>query len=462
MIIAKHIPALQVLVPFFGALFSALCFNQKIARIITIITIFIGIFISIYGCQIVQQPISYFFGDWPAPIGIEYRIDKLNQPIILYIQGVLLFFLLFCHGFINSTILKSIAESRRHLFYAILLFAHTGYIGMLSTNDLFNLYVFIEIASLSSYILMAQSEYPKAIIGSFDYLILGTIGATLILIGVGFLFSKTGSLNITDIYNRLEGNYNSRIVITGAAFFILGAILKMAFFPMHFWMIRAYTNSSAIILVYLASISTMVGAYIFLRFANYVFDYNIIFATLSSILNPLSLMAILVCTFLAYRVDDLRSIIVYSSASQVGYAILLISITQDNSVLYQFLLADSINKIALFLIIAFAEDDPARNYSNSIISAAIALNLICSSGLPLGSLFIVKINILTILIEHGFWLSFIAIIIASAIALLYHYKIVKLLYFNFETQPLYFSKNTYGLIFITILQFLAIPIFYLV
>ena len=137
---------------------------------------------------------------------------------------VLLFFLVFCHKITNRTILKYINNNRKSLFYGILLFAHTGYLGMIATHDFFNLYIFIEISALSSYVLIASGNNPKSLIGAFDYLIIGSIGATLILISIGFLLSITGSLNMAEIAAYLQEHTNSRIITIAISFFLIGAI----------------------------------------------------------------------------------------------------------------------------------------------------------------------------------------------------------------------------------------------
>lgn len=180
MILAKHFPILQILFPFAGALLATIFFRFiLLTRIITICSILTSFIVSIYGYSIVKNTeISYVMGGWASSIGIEYYLTSLNQAIIVYLNSVLLFFLIFCYNITNQTILKYINHNRRALFFAILLFAHMGYLGMVSTNDFFNLYVFIEISALSSYVLIASGGNPKSLIGALDYLIMGSIGAT--------------------------------------------------------------------------------------------------------------------------------------------------------------------------------------------------------------------------------------------------------------------------------------------
>lgn len=463
MTIIKHIPALQVIIPLFGALFSAISFRVNFARIIAIAAIMVSFIISLYGFLIVNdvQDLFYLFGDWPAPIGIEYRLDVVNQPVIIFINFTLLFFLVFCNHLTKYSILDYIDEKRQHLFYTILLFAQTGYIGMVSTNDLFNLYVFIEISSLSAYILMAHGNNPKAVIGAFDYLMLGTIGATLILIGIGFLLSHTGSLNISDIQQRLGVYYDSRILLTGISFFIVGIILKISLFPMHFWMIRAYSSSPPVILTYLASISSIIGAYLFIRFVHFAIDYNHISELLSIFLRVTSLATIIICSTLAFKSLTVKKIIIYSSATQIGYVILLLSIDLDaRELLRQFLLIDAINKIALFLLVSHIELEWGIIKSSVLWRILVIITLICSAGFPISSMFIVKINILNLLIEKNLWIDFVVVLLGSSIALLYHYKIAEILFFKTTEKslpnPNYTKSKSYGLIFICMIQLLLI------
>ena len=128
MTLINHIPALQVLIPFFSALFCALTFHKFTSWLIATIAIITNLVITLYGISTSGNFQSYSFGNWQAPIGIEYSLDYLNQPIIIYINGVLLFFLLFGKQLINKTITKYIDDKKHHMFYSLLLFAHAGYL----------------------------------------------------------------------------------------------------------------------------------------------------------------------------------------------------------------------------------------------------------------------------------------------------------------------------------------------
>ncbi|MDG1436323.1 MAG: proton-conducting transporter membrane subunit [Rickettsiaceae bacterium] len=461
MIIAQHIPILQILIPFFAALLSTISFHKLTAQIIAIISAILGLSLSLYALPFVQSSIFYNFAGWDAPMGIEYRLDNLNQPIIILLNFVLLFFLVFGSELIEKTITDYIDNKRQHIFYSLLLFAHAGYLGVVSTNDLFNLYVFIEISSLATYVLMSKGRRASSLIGAFDYLMLGTIGATLILIGIGFLLAIAGSLNITDIANILGNSSFSRLTATAIAFFLSGAILKMAFFPMHFWMVRAYSSVAPLLLTYLAAVSGMIGVYVLLRFIYFVVGIEPIFATLTMILRPTAIMTILICTILSLRADDLKKIIIYSSASQTGYIFLIMTIWETQALLFQLLIFDALNKIALFTIIAHIQnktDDLRFKHiktitGNALFKTLVCLALIFSASLPLTSMFFVKVQLLDLLLKYNLIKEFVAVVFGSVFGLLYHLKFAKAIFYSHSSNgTIHINTNLYGLTAIVMMQ----------
>ncbi len=475
MTLIKHIPALQVLIPFFAALFCTLTFHKFTSWIIATIAISLNLAVGLYAMPLIKNSIVYVFGNWAAPIGIEYRLDYLNQPIIIYVNGVLLFFLVFGKQLINKTVTRYIDHKKHHMFYSLLLFAHAGYIGVLSTNDLFNLYVFIEISSLATYVLLSKGNNPKALIGAFDYLIMGTIGATLILISIGFFFSITGSLNISDIFNILQKNFSTttdttssdglNILLTAIVFFLVGSILKMAFFPLHFWMIRAYSASAPFILTYIAAISSLLGVYMIMRFMYFTIEAGLVYIPISIILRSMAIVAIISCSYLALKSKDIKKIVIYSTALQIGYVFLLLSIWQAKSLLFQLLIIDSINKVGLFTLLTHIQNktnelnvNSMKQIRNSFVFECLAaLIILFSSGLPITSMFIVKIKIFDLLIQQKLILEFIVVIIASIFGVLYHLKFTKAIFFGKEENGVMkIDTNLLGLIAIVVIHIVTL------
>ena len=392
-------------------------------------------------------------------------VDLLNQPIIVFINGVLLFFLIFGRELISCTITDYIGHKRQHIFYSLLLFAHVGYLGVISTNDLFNIYVFIEISSLATYVLMSKGGNPRALIGAFDYLMLGTIGATLILIGIGFFLALTGSLNITDVGNILTQHYTSKVATTAIVFFLTGAILKMAFFPMHFWMVRAYSSAPPFILTYTASISSIFGVYIILRFTHFTINGDLIQESMTVILRPIAMFTIVVCTFLALKTNNFKKIIIYSTASQIGYIFLLMTIWSARNLLFQLLILDSVNKIALFTIVAHLQNKASNlDFENfmsiedsNLFKVLVAFALIFSAGLPLSAMFLVKIKLFDLLLGTGLFLEFIVVMIGGVFGMLYHFKLTKAVFFSPKSNgTIEINTKLHGLVAIVAFQIIII------
>jgi len=435
MTLIKHIPALQVLIPFFAALFCTLTFHKFTSWIIATIAVSLNLAVGLYAMPLIKNSIVYVFGNWAAPIGIEYRLDYLNS---------------------------------------LLLFAHAGYIGVLSTNDLFNLYVFIEISSLATYVLLSKGNNPKALIGAFDYLIMGTIGATLILISIGFFFSITGSLNISDIFNILQKNFSTtdttssdglNILLIAIVFFLVGSILKMAFFPLHFWMIRAYSASAPFILTYISAISSLLGVYMIMRFIYFTIEAGLVYIPISIILRSMAIVAIISCSYLALKSKDIKKIVIYSTALQIGYVFLLLSIWQAKSLLFQLLIIDSINKVGLFTLLTHIQNktnelnvNSMKQIRNSFVFKCLAaLIILFSSGLPITSMFIVKIKIFDLLIQQKLILEFIVLIIASIFGVLYHLKFTKAIFFGKEENgAMKIDTNLLGLIAIVFIHIVTL------
>ena len=183
--------------------------------------------------------ISYAMGQWLAPWGIEFRIDKLNSFLILIVS----FFALYACFFGLRSLKNDIEESKISLFWTSYLLCITGLLGVLITGDAFNIFVFLEISSLATYIIIGLGRDKKALYASFQYLILGTMGATFIVIAIGLLYVTTGTLNLFDLSFRVKNIVDNPALITAIAFLFVGISLKAAIFPLHTWLPNAYSYS---------------------------------------------------------------------------------------------------------------------------------------------------------------------------------------------------------------------------
>ena len=209
------------------------------------------------------------------------------------------------------------------LFYTSYLLCLAGLLGVTITGDAFNIFVFLEISSLSSYILISLGRQPMALTAAYRYLVLGTIGATFYLIGVGLLYQATGTLNIADLAVRVAEVGDSRSVRASFGFMTVGLGIKLALFPLHVWLPNAYAYAPSVSSAFLAATATKVSIYVLVRVFFTIFGPNYSFETmpLEVVLLPLAVSAMFVGSLVAIFQDDVKRMLAYSSVAQIGYMI---------------------------------------------------------------------------------------------------------------------------------------------
>jgi len=255
-IIIKNLPILVVLCPLMMSLFVVLIPNTFISWIVTLFTTLITFIFSLLLYQEVYQysSISYALGNWIPPLGIEYVIDKVSIIPIIIITLIS-----FLTTFFASKIMPAeINNSSISKVYSLWLLAIAGLIGLVTTGDAFNLFVFLEISSLASVALVAMGAQKdkQALVAAYNYLILGAVGATFYVIGVGLLYGITGTLNLADLSSRITEINDNRALVAGFGFMIVGIMVKAAVFPLHIWLPRAYAYAPSAVSVLLAATAT--------------------------------------------------------------------------------------------------------------------------------------------------------------------------------------------------------------
>jgi multicomponent Na+:H+ antiporter subunit D len=225
---------------------------------------------------------------------------------------------------------------------------------MAATGDAFNLFVFMEISSLSMYVLIALGRNRRALMASYQYLIMGTIGATFYVIGVGLLYLVTGTLNLADMAQRLPEVVEDRAVLAALAFITVGVCLKLALFPLHLWLPNAYAYAPSAVTAFIAGTATKVAVYVLLRFYFSIFGGSSVFAQMpmSEILLVLSIAAMFLASLTAIYQTDFKRLLAYSSVAQIGYITLGISFASDTGVTAAIvhLFNHAVTKTALFMM----------------------------------------------------------------------------------------------------------------
>ncbi|MEL6365166.1 MAG: monovalent cation/H+ antiporter subunit D family protein [Pseudomonadota bacterium] len=352
--LVDQLPALQVVVPLVAAPVTILMPKGRVpwawASLVAAATFAISLAllhqVAAYG------PISYELGGWAPPWGIEYRVDLANALVLTLVSGVAAF--VFPYSY--RSVISEIDENQLPLFYAALLICMTGLLGVAITGDAFNVFVFLEISSLSTYALVAMGgrHDRRALHSAYNYLVMGTIGATFFVIGVGLLYAATGTLNMADMHDKLAG-METRVVEAGFAFIVVGIGLKLAMFPLHLWLPNAYAHAPSAVSAFIAATSTKVAVYVIVRFLFTVFytDSSFEQAALSYVILPLGVVGMFAASLVAVFQSDVKRMLAYSSVAQIGYMLLGIGLGSVDGVSAALvhLVNHALMKAALFMAV---------------------------------------------------------------------------------------------------------------
>ncbi|NOX96062.1 MAG: monovalent cation/H+ antiporter subunit D family protein [Alphaproteobacteria bacterium] len=373
--------------------------------------------------------ISYHLGDWAPPMGIEYRLDLANTLVLFLVSGLAAVVFPFAYRSVQS----EIDERQTPTFYGALLICMVGLLGVTITGDAFNVFVFLEISSLSTYALIAMGAKRdrRALTAAFNYLVMGTIGATFFVIGIGLLYQATGTLNMADLHDRLIGQDN-RMVQAGFAFILVGIGLKLAMFPMHLWLPNAYHYAPSAVTAFIAATATKVAVYVLIRFFFSVFNFDFAFigAAFTYVLLPLGLIGMFVASLVAVFQEDVKRMLAYSSVAQIGYMLLGLSFAtvEGLTATLVHMFNHALMKGALFMAVACVV---FRVGSHSISAFAglskrmpyttwaFLISGLSLVGVPLTVGFVSKWYLLQAAFSAGHWYAGFLIVASSLIALLY-------------------------------------------
>ena len=353
MSLAAHLPALQVVVPLLAAPLTVLLRRRDLAFGLALAASWAAFVIAVLLWLRVADSgtISYAIGNWPPPWGIEYRVDKLSAFVLVLVSGIASLVLPYSRASIEA----EVSPQQHYLFYTMFLLCLAGLLGITITGDAFNIFVFLEVSSLATYVLIALGRDRRALMASYQYLIMGTIGATFFVIGVGLLYLMTGTLNIVDMGQRIANVQGTRPVLAALAFLTVGVSLKLALFPLHQWLPNAYTYAPSAVSSLLAATATKVAVYVLLRFYFSVFGESAVFAKLpmQEAMLLLALAGMLVASAIAIFQTDLKRLFAYSSVAQIGYIILGLSFSSASGLTATIahLFNHGVTKGAIFLLL---------------------------------------------------------------------------------------------------------------
>lgn len=451
--IDNNLPVLLVMVPLLGGLLSVVIgtiFGSKRdlawswAFFVALATFWLVIEMLL---EVVAAPagkVVYNLGSWPGPWGIEYVVDHLNAFVLLVVAGIGAATTLFARHSIPS----EVPGDRLHVFYGVWLLAIAGLLGITVTGDTFNVYVLLEISSLTSYALIAMGKQRdrRALLAALRYLIIGSIGASFILLGIGYLLMLTGTLNMADMHAglvALENYEENRTVLVAFAFLLTGLSIKMALFPLHMWLPGAYTHAPSAVSALLASTATKVGVYMAFRFMFTIFGREYSFDVLpgQEVLLLCAALAVIIPNMTAIRQTNVKRLLAYSSLGQIGYMVMGFAIANQASMTGAIvhIFNHAAMKGGMFMAVGAVIYRIGRAHTSDFTGlgkrmpwtmAAFSVGGFGLVGFPLTAGFISKWYLLKGCVQAGYWPLVIVVLIGSLFAVIYLWKLLEQIWFT--------------------------------
>jgi len=431
------LPALIVALPIFGSILALLSGAVRsrtgwpVAVLVSSLQTVAAVALAV---DAFDDPVTYVSGGFEAPFGIELVVDGLSATMVVLVAVVGLGVL----GYARA------AGPRTNAFYATYLLLIAGLTGMSVTGDVFNLYVFLEITGLAAYALVASGEGGTSALAALKYLIVGTVGASLFLLGIGYAYVATGTLNMADLSGQLaEVGYTSRLVQAAFGLVVVGLFVKIAVFPLHTWQPSAYADAPDTVSGLISALVSTVAAYALIRIVFSVFTVDFLDANLVArrLLIVAAIVSIVLGSVLAVAQEDVKQMLAYSSVSQFGLIVGAVAVANGTALTGAaiHLVGHAIMKGGLFLAagsIATAtgartvgefEGLAERLPTSSGAFGVLALGMV---GVPPAVGFVGKWYVALGAVEAESWPLAVVIFLSTLLTLAYFARLIERMYFR--------------------------------
>ena len=431
---SHQLPAILFLLPLFAAIsMPVVCLKHRHwSYPISVAVLAAMVLVSILNLHNVihHGEVRYVFGGWAVSLGIEWVADGLASVILVLMSALCLLGVIFT----GPASPKNLGGRIVH-FHTLILLLMSSLTGIVFAGDFFNLFVFLEVAAISSYALIGAAG-GRALFAAFRYLILGTIGASLFLLGMSYLYAVTGTLNMSDMADKLPLLLSSKALVGGLLFLFIGLGIKMALVPFHSWLPEAYTYAPDSISPILASLVTKVALLVWIRILYWVFNASNIINDIPILLlvEVVGALAAVIGASLALAQRDLKTMFAYGGISHIG--IILIGISQGNPTGFVggvfYLLNDSVMQAGLFFLagVAFCQygvraiDDIGRVGKEAPwLTGSLIIMAFGMIGLPPTGGFFGKWYIILGALEAGNYVSVAAVVLSTLLTLAYFIKL---------------------------------------
>ncbi len=304
-------PTLFLLIPFIGIVLLNLFYTKKLKKLAFGTGILVTLIQMFLACALIFQIAGNFFTAIEIKYFINLSID-LYAAIILFTIGLI--------AFISLIIRRHSDNDEIFNFTQLIMIIMIGMNGVVMVTDIFSLYVFLEVTSVASFVLIAKKKELLALNGSFKYLLMSSIATLMILTAVAIFFMTFGTLSYEGLGAQLTADAAvSTQIVLAIILLVTGLSIKAGLVPFHMWVPDAYSSPSASVSVLLAGIVTKAGGvYAILRLLMVVFPQIVLIQEVFAFIGIISIVA---GALLAIGQKDFKKMLAYSSISQIGYII---------------------------------------------------------------------------------------------------------------------------------------------
>lgn len=411
---------------------------------IATMTIIFVMAITLTGRVFAGEIISYHVADWAPPWGIEILIDPLSSIMLCLITGICLLIAIYSY----SSLKKEIVPEAIGWYYTLFLLLVGAMMGMVVTNDLFNMFVMIEVTGISACALVIAKGDRISSEATLKYLLLATIGSGFFLCGIGFLYMITGNLNITYIaleLKEISQNYPFLLWAT-MSFMVVGLGVKSALFPLHIWLPDAHSSAPSPSSAVLSSLVVKVYIVAMLKIFFIIFGIDVLhFTYIRHLLLLLSSAAMIGGSLFAFVQLDLKRRLAYSTVAQIGYIYLGFSLGTfwglTAAILH--IIVHAFMKTCLFLSAGAIYYQTGRKkvteftgmgYRMPVTMAAFTVASLSMVGIPLFGGFITKFGLALGSLEANSPMFIVLIVISGLLNAMYYFPILWQAYFASEEE----------------------------
>jgi multicomponent Na+:H+ antiporter subunit D len=435
--LAANLPPLLVALPIFGSIVALLAGVVRSRTGWPIAVLVSGVQVAASAALALEAfdgAVSYVVGGFVAPFGIELVVDGLSATMVVLVAVVGLGVL----GYARK------AGPRSNAFYATYLLLVAGLTGMSVTGDVFNLYVFLEITGLAAYTLVASGRGGKSALAALKYLIVGTVGASLFLLGIGYAYVATGTLNMADLSVKLaEVGYTTPLVRAAFGLLVVGLFVKVAVFPLHTWQPTAYADAPDAVSGLISALVSTVAAYALIRIVFSVFTVGFLEANplARALLGAAAIVSIVVGSLLAVAQEEIKRMLAYSSVSQFGLVVGAVAVANGTALTGAaiHLVGHAIMKGGLFLAAgSIATATGARSVGEfeglaeylPVSSGAFGVLALGMVGVPPAVGFVGKWYVALGAVEAEAWPLAAVIFLSTLLTLAYFARLIERMYFQ--------------------------------